>query len=923
MMTAMLHSIRLTWQIAGKDLRRMRWVLLLLGVVVVGQYIAWGWVRAFGNGDEMQQGAVLALWGVQLLMAWLLVPQFVHEDPLIGAAEWRVRPISGARLLGAKVLGIFFALCVWPSVLTLPWWLEMGFGVMEIGRVLAVNMLGMVALTGVALAVAVLTENFARFIAWSLVLVVAVGLVALILAAGMPADGDGPVNAALLMTRAKIAWGMVLGAAAAVVPMQFLGRRPGVARGLAAGAVGLAGLVVQFWPWTEAQMLARTGLARYALPTVNARLGPAVVVMPGETGRPEVTAQVTTEFVTRGLAAGDQVAWNGAEQGWTIGDYRGPMLPVATWALGGNGVIGSRWWEAPLARWAKGGEQRRDDVGSLTWTRTFPGKVAPQVRNGEALVRSRNFGTLWRGERGPVVAVRAGAAAALGLQLLHVRDVDRGGDEGARRVRWWEVEPLYVSAMMLELLNPDGVGRHRWRTAVLANGAKEFADFGAGVNRPRRLGLTGRDRMPVGVLGVSALESGFLWGWSGRNQGGRDVPLEGATLASVAVTVAAPLQADLAEAQVVPEVIVEGSMAAAQARALAEGRMALVRVNAGSKADVGGVGPITQWWNPEAQSPLVKGFVCGLATAAEAQQLRRATDDEGAATLVVFNTHGVEVDRLRFLVWADLTAALNANLAGKTYAATLMEALAARGGDDRKLRFQLHEALRARGELTGAFNAILALIENPQSESEFGVQDVYAVGSRLERMAAADGAVKALMIERRERAAETLRRDAGDLGAARLLMVTTLALRHDDAVWRELPRLLPRANPLRWEFTGMWLARMVNQRRYREAVETVDVEAFFDGGPEWMRAQLARRAMTVAGETGGVSDWKRRLIGVGSACVEALAGAGRDDAALRVAGDVRRIDRTLATREAIRVSLVRGGGEKWSARWYRETQNGR
>ena len=154
-------------------------------------------------------------------------------------------------------------------------------------------------------------------------------------------------------------------------------------------------------------------------------------------------------------------------------------------------------------------------------------------------------------------------------------------------------------------------------------------------------------------------------------------------------------------------------------------------------------------------------------------------------------------------------------------------------------------------------------------------------------------------------------------------MVTTLALRHDDAVWRELPRLLPRANPLRWEFTGMWLARMVNQRRYREAVEAVDVEAFFEGGPEWVRAQLARRAMTVAGETGGASDWKRRLGWMGKNAVEALAGAGQDEAALRVAHALRRIDRTLAMREEIRVALVRGGGGNWSARWYKETQNGR
>ena len=371
--------MKLTWHIVLKDLRRLRWALVLLGVLVVAQYVAWVWVRAAGSASEVQRGAVLALWGMQVLSVWLLVPQFVHEDPLSGSAEWRVRPISGARLLGAKGLGIFLALCVWPSVLTLPWWLELGFGAGEIGRVMAVNTLGMAALTGVALAVAVLTESFAKFIAWSLVLVAAAGMVALVMAAGLPANAAGPVPGALVLTRVALAWGIVLATAATVVPLQFLGRRPVLARGIAAGAAVLTGVVVQAWPWTEAQMLARTGLARYALPQVSARMGPAALWMPATTGRAEATVRVTTEFVTRGLAAGDRLAWDEATAAWTIGDYRGPALPVearrSTWWVA--------WWDAPLAKWAQGDETRREEVGTMVWHRKFPAKVAPVLRNGD------------------------------------------------------------------------------------------------------------------------------------------------------------------------------------------------------------------------------------------------------------------------------------------------------------------------------------------------------------------------------------------------------------------------------------------------------------------------------------------------------------------------------------------------------------
>ena len=56
-------------------------------------------------------------------------------------------------------------LWLWPSVLTVPWWIGFGFGPGEIARAVAVNMLGMALCTGGALLAAVLTENFATFLA--------------------------------------------------------------------------------------------------------------------------------------------------------------------------------------------------------------------------------------------------------------------------------------------------------------------------------------------------------------------------------------------------------------------------------------------------------------------------------------------------------------------------------------------------------------------------------------------------------------------------------------------------------------------------------------------------------------------------------------------------------------------------------------
>ena len=82
-------------------------------------------------------------------------------------------------------------------------------------------------------------------------LVVAAGLGGLVIVAGMPAVGEGPVSGAVLITRASLACGVGL---ATVVPLQFLRRCTGLARGITAGAALAVALIVQAWPWSAAQV---------------------------------------------------------------------------------------------------------------------------------------------------------------------------------------------------------------------------------------------------------------------------------------------------------------------------------------------------------------------------------------------------------------------------------------------------------------------------------------------------------------------------------------------------------------------------------------------------------------------------------------------------------------------------------------------
>ena len=77
--------MKLTWHIVMKDLRRLRWVLLLLGVVVVGQYIAWGWVRAVGSASDGQRGAVL---GHAVEAGELQGEGQVGQGHVVGRAKW-------------------------------------------------------------------------------------------------------------------------------------------------------------------------------------------------------------------------------------------------------------------------------------------------------------------------------------------------------------------------------------------------------------------------------------------------------------------------------------------------------------------------------------------------------------------------------------------------------------------------------------------------------------------------------------------------------------------------------------------------------------------------------------------------------------------------------------------------------------------
>ncbi|MCX6956476.1 MAG: hypothetical protein NTV51_30455 [Verrucomicrobia bacterium] len=895
---------------------------MLWGVVIVAQYLAWRldewWIQDTGVDRETLAKAVLGLWGLHLVIAWLLVPQIVQDDSLHDErAGWRTRPISAGRMLAAKVGGLAVMLWLWPSLCTLPWWIEFGYGPAEVVRTIVVNMIGMAAFTSVAMLVTVLVGSFARFLLWSVVAVVAIALGGLMLAAGMPASSDdGAVNGSILLTRAALGCGLVWAAAALVVPLNYLKRAPRLAQGIVAGAALLAVGVVQSWPWSAAQMRAALGGKSSALPTVTVRVSSSTLVVPSDPGRQRTKLLVPTEFSSSGQGRGVEAGLKTAEPRWRMGERRGVEKPVP---LPRNLNLTQMATDV-----ARGETARRDQSKTLPWEIAFPGQSATALRNGEAVVGARNEGAVWQAVAGPSVVVREGAWAGRGLAQLHVgwvgimptrdRYYDYEYERARRSLQWVQTDSLMRPAVLLELLNVDGMAGRRFTTALLKKGDKSNLDTNP-IDRhyaPRR--FLGHGRTPVGLIGVQRFTSTFEQGYGHETKYQPEELIgEGATLTSVVFQEAAPLAVTLADTPLVPDLVVEGRLEDALRSARAEEKRVFVRVKSGTVEDaVGGDGDA--WYGtPRVRELLMTRFVCAAVTGAEAERLRKRTDEAGASLIVILKPNGEEQDRLRDLYWANLQAALEANLAGKTHAAVLMETLAARGGDDRRLRFQLHEALRARGELAGAFDAILWVAEHPSAP--FEGSEVFNVGWRLERLVANNASARAALLERRELAVANLRNDPRDAGAARLLFTITLGLRRDEAIWREFPRVMPRENPLWWEFTRNWINASVTGREYVEPAKAVDLERFFAEGPAWVRAQLLqKRAMFPNGPPATVGDWQRQLVGVGVSCVEALAATKQAGAALRVAAAVRRIDGSAATRWRLVEVLRRAGAPELAER---------
>ena len=242
--------MNLVWHIVKKDFIRLRlplllWTGLLLGGIFISERmfssssLEWEWFsRQFGI-----MGAITFAW---LVVSYILVAALGLEDSLVGSQIfWATRPISGGRLLAAKLLGAALFFILWPVVFTTPWLLWCGVGLSDVGHAALQVMTVQALLVLPALALAALAGQSSRFLLWTLVTMLAVpagtGMVAYYLPKNLPQE--------LIYSRIILAGAIGLVTAGAVIWLQYRSRR--LARSVIVTAAGaaLALLIGFLWPW--------------------------------------------------------------------------------------------------------------------------------------------------------------------------------------------------------------------------------------------------------------------------------------------------------------------------------------------------------------------------------------------------------------------------------------------------------------------------------------------------------------------------------------------------------------------------------------------------------------------------------------------------------------------------------------------------
>jgi hypothetical protein len=248
----------LTWHIAGKDLYRLRWVILLWVVAIVSEMV----LAAIQATLDMMghQLFFMASWtfgNVFIpIMGFGLVMGVQDDDPVTeGDAFWMTRPITGGRLLSAKAL-VVALLCAVPAIVTIPFWISHDFGLAALGRS-SLQVLWKQALISIlAVPFVVISSSGSNFVRNTLV--GAVSLVGLVLVYRFLQDDEPSVTPdSVLVSRGWILLAVWIIAAACAALNQYHRRRTRLSVAILVTAA-LACFAVSKWWHTDLPLLVGT-----------------------------------------------------------------------------------------------------------------------------------------------------------------------------------------------------------------------------------------------------------------------------------------------------------------------------------------------------------------------------------------------------------------------------------------------------------------------------------------------------------------------------------------------------------------------------------------------------------------------------------------------------------------------------------------
>ncbi|HVZ63498.1 MAG TPA: hypothetical protein VG936_02835 [Lacunisphaera sp.] len=314
--------MNLVWHIIAKDVRRLRLPLgLWLAVVLAHTGMLWLWTDAGLTRTAFEGlGIYLQMWGlIVAAVGFILAAWLVMEDSLVDSqAFWPTRPISGARLLAAKVLGAVAMFGVAPVLVLTPVWLACGFSAGEWLHAAVRGFINQSLLSLAAFALAAMTNSAGQFLVRAVGLVVGLPVL-LLFACGrislrpyLVVRPEFSGGMGIEASKYGVALGLTLACAAAVVLHQYLTRRTTRSGAIVAGWLVLLIVVRYGWAWDLTNE-----------PDSGARADPAwkfsaAVRDPGQRSNGE--AIVNLDGQASGAVAGSYAVVRWARGHWTATD---------------------------------------------------------------------------------------------------------------------------------------------------------------------------------------------------------------------------------------------------------------------------------------------------------------------------------------------------------------------------------------------------------------------------------------------------------------------------------------------------------------------------------------------------------------------------------------------------------------------------